>query len=152
MPIVESDSEIAEAVSEPVADDEVFGVLDDTIDEVTEAPNPSKLRLPAVRNLSIVSSSSGYESFDLGVAFETRKKLQELGGRNQLSPFCGGSRGNAGTKPNCHGWGQVGQGLPHASSKSNFVKALEVGKWAGHLPIRNIDLDCKRIGTEANVG
>jgi hypothetical protein len=96
VPVVESDGEIAEAVSEPVADNEVLGVLDDTIDEVTEAANPSELRLPAVRGSSIVSSSGGYESFDIGVAFETRKKLKT--GREELAQpilwWIEGKRGN----------------------------------------------------------
>jgi hypothetical protein len=82
VPVVESNGEVAEAVSEPVADNEVLGVLDDSIDEVTEAANPSELRLPAVGGSSIVSSPGGYESFDIGVAFETRKKQLKLWGRN----------------------------------------------------------------------
>ena len=82
MPVVESDSEVSESLSKPIANDEVFGVLDDAINEVTEAANPSELRLPAVGNSAIVSTSSRYKSFEVGITFETRKKLQELGGRN----------------------------------------------------------------------
>ena len=152
VPVVKSDSEIAEPLSEPIADDEVFSILDDAVDEVTKAANPSELRLPAVGDSSIVSSSGGYKSFNLGVAFETWKKQLKLRGGNQLSPFCGGSGGNMGTKPNCSCWGQVGQSLPHASSKGDFVKALEVRTWASHRTVRNIDLEGKWVGTEANVG
>lgn len=43
MPVVESDGEITESLSKPIASGEMFGILDDTIDKVTEAPNPSKL-------------------------------------------------------------------------------------------------------------
>ena len=82
MPVVESNSEVTESLSKPIANDEVFGVLDDAINEVTEAVNPSELRLPAVGNSAIVSASSRYKSFEVGITFETRKKLQELGGRN----------------------------------------------------------------------
>ena len=82
MPVVESDSEVSESLSKPIANDEVFGVLDDAINEVTEAANPSELRLPAVGNSAIVSTLSRYKLFKVGITFETRKKLQELGGRN----------------------------------------------------------------------
>jgi hypothetical protein len=77
MPVVKSDSEIAEPLSEPVAVNEVLGILDNTIDEVTEAANP-ELRLPAVKGSSIVSLSGGYELLHVSVAFETRKKQLKL--------------------------------------------------------------------------
>ena len=82
MPVVESNGKVSESLSKPIANDEVFGVLDDVINKVTEAANLSELRLPAVGNSAIVSTSSRYKSFKVGITFETRKKLQELGGRN----------------------------------------------------------------------
>jgi len=57
VPVVKSDSEIAEATRKPIAIGELFSILDDTINEVTEAANPSELRLPAVRNSAIISAA-----------------------------------------------------------------------------------------------
>jgi len=43
MPIFESNGEVAEAIRKTVVGDEVFGVLDNSINEMTEAANPSEL-------------------------------------------------------------------------------------------------------------
>ena len=43
MPVVESDGKVLESLSKPIANDKVFSVLDDAINEVTEAANPSEL-------------------------------------------------------------------------------------------------------------
>lgn len=48
MPIVNPDGEIAEAVRESIVGGKMFGILNDSINEVTEAANPRELRLPAI--------------------------------------------------------------------------------------------------------
>ena len=87
--------------------------------------------MPAVGDPTVVSASRGYELFQVSIVVEARKKLLELGKGNQLSPFGSGSRGDTKSKPNRCEWDQIGQCLPHASSKSNFDDALEVGRGMG---------------------
>ena len=70
MPVIESDSEIAEAMSETVVGDEILSVLDDSIDKVMEAANPCELQLPAIGDSARVGTSCGYKSLKLGVAFK----------------------------------------------------------------------------------